>query len=253
LTARLTVDRDLGHAIESNQLELYLQPICDLQNRSATGAEAVIRWHHPRLGVLPPAEILEATHRARRVEELSAWTLDQACALATKMSAMGLGPISINTSARELASPNFAQMVLGTLQRHQLPVSQLILEVTETVIIDNADVMFTLSDLADAGISIALDDFGAGFSSLNHLRLVPAEIVKLDRSYVADLEDHRTAAIVRAIVDLAKALGQSVIAEGVESETQLTKLLELGVQRGQGILFGQPEPADAFFESLVRA
>jgi diguanylate cyclase (GGDEF)-like protein/PAS domain S-box-containing protein len=249
---RLRSENDLRVALREQQFELYLQPVVNLLTGVVESAEALVRWNHPDRGLVSPADFIPTAERTGMICDLGAWILDEACRLA---SCWPDHSIAVNISPRQLAETGFVASVLCAIDSHQISPSSIVLEVTETIFFDtNAEVLQTLDQLVLNGVRIALDDFGTGFSSLNHLRQIPAQIVKVDRSYVADIGvDPGTAAIVEAIVGLTQRLGRNLIAEGIETNEQLAALREMGVVLGQGYLLGHPEPATTFFSRVAPA
>ncbi len=247
---RLRSENDLRVALREQQFELYLQPVVNLLTGVVESAEALVRWNHPDRGLVSPADFIPTAERTGMICDLGAWILDEACRLA---SCWPDHSIAVNISPRQLAETGFVASVLSTIERHRIAPSSIVLEVTETVFLDtNSEVLLTLDQLVLEGIRIALDDFGTGFSSLNHLRQIPAQIVKVDRSYVADIGvDPGTTAIVDAIVGLTQRLGRNLVAEGIETDEQLVALREMGVVLGQGYLLGHPEPASAFLARIT--
>jgi diguanylate cyclase (GGDEF)-like protein/PAS domain S-box-containing protein len=247
---QVQIANNLRSAINDGELELYLQPIVDLASGERVGAEALVRWHHPIMGMVPPNQFIPVAERTRLIESLGLWILDDACRLGARMvEAQPSSRIAINVSPRQLASEGFLDLALATMAEHGLDPAQVVFEVTETVFLEMKDeVRANLAGLVEAGVRIALDDFGTGYSSLNHLRQMPAQIVKIDRSYTADLGvDSATTAIVEAMVGLTRQLGQELVAEGIETEEQARMLGEMGVAMGQGYLLGRPMPEDDFF------
>jgi EAL domain-containing protein (putative c-di-GMP-specific phosphodiesterase class I) len=185
-------------------------------------------------------------------ETLTEWIVDDACRIASQMHHKGLGALAINASGHELMAAGFRDIIANALNRYRLPPSQLVVEVTETVFVDNSSALFTLQEIADLGVRIALDDFGTGFSSLNHLRQMPAPIVKLDRSYTSCLGvGTRTTAILEALVSLTAALGQVLVAEGIDEQHQLDEVRAAGVTQGQGFFLGRPVPEAECFSTAA--
>ncbi len=245
---RFQVEADLQRAIEDHALAVHLQPIVSLETGTITAAEALCRWDGGSpADFVPIAEdsglILPLGHEVLQL------ALDAATAVRERPGLEGL-VVGVNVSALELGQPDFADRVLETIQRSAIPASDVALELTESILIEPRDeVTATLHRLRDAGISLALDDFGAGYSSLAYLRRFPLDILKLDISYTQGLvHDPETQVIVEAMVTMAHRLGMSVIAEGVETEAQLRRVEDLGVRWVQGYLVGRPAPADLLRE-----
>ncbi|WP_245832756.1 putative bifunctional diguanylate cyclase/phosphodiesterase [Sphingomonas mucosissima] len=236
---------DAEAALKNGEFQLYLQPILSLVTETVCGYEALLRWNHPRHGLLTPdrfADVLIAERIGLRIQEhvlelALAWLRDQGDAI---------GVLSVNFTSAQLAGPRAAKRVLDRLAHHKIPTSSLCVEVTEGVMLDRAadSILANLRTLHDAGVSIALDDFGTGYASLAHLRSVPVDRIKIDRSFVSSIDQPNggTIAIVRAIVGLGRGLGKVVVAEGIETEAQALRLRQLGCQLGQGYLYGRPQP-----------
>ncbi len=247
---RLRVENELRVALSEGQLELYLQPVVNLVTGKTVSAEALVRWNHPDLALVAPAQFIPAAERTGMIHMLGAWILDEACRLAATWPG---GRIAVNISPPQLAKEGFVDLVRSAIARHGIEPSALVLEVTETVFLDmNENTVMALAELVETGVRVALDDFGTGFSSLNHLRQIPAQVVKVDRSYIADLGiDAGTTAIVKAMVGLTNSFGQELVAEGIETEEQATLLREMGVTLGQGFLLGRPLPAEVQLSQIM--
>lgn len=236
---------DADAAIDRGEFELYLQPIVSLATEMACGYEALLRWNHPAHGLITPdrfGDVLVAERIGLRVQE---HVLELAL-LKLREHGERIGVLSVNFTSAQLAGPRAAKHVLNRLAHHGIAPASLCVEVTEGVMLDRAadSIVANLRTLHDAGVCIALDDFGTGYASLVHLRQVPVDRIKIDRSFIASIDQPvgGTMAIVRAIVGLGQGLGKVVVAEGVESEAQALKLRQLGCQLGQGFLYGRPAP-----------
>jgi diguanylate cyclase (GGDEF)-like protein len=252
---RLRTSNELHRALQRGELELYYQPLVDLHTQNMVGIEALARWRHPNRGLLLPAEFIPLAEDSGLIVQLGAWVLDVACRQASEWTKVRARAgqdetrlnLSINVSAQQLAEPNFPLRVAGALEESGFNPDRLWLEITESTLMGNTDAtMHTLRALRDLGLHLVIDDFGTGYSSLSYLKQFPVETLKVDRSFVDEL-DHDTGdvAIVRAIIALGESLGLSVIAEGVERETQAQQLQRLGCHLAQGYLFGVPQPARA--------
>ncbi|HVT66024.1 MAG TPA: EAL domain-containing protein [Mycobacteriales bacterium] len=245
--APITV-RDLQRAIRARELDLVYQPEVDLRTGHIAAVEALVRWHHPVHGTVLPPLFVPLAERAGQVAELSEIVLDTALAQAAEWSRSRWDgaplPIWLNLSACELAAADLHHRILTALDEHDVAPTQLGLEITETApIADTALAAVTLHALHDEGIRVAIDDFGTGYSSLSHLKELPVDVVKIDRSFVAGIaHEGADASIVASITDLAHALRRTVIAEGVEDSIQQRALAELGCDLGQGYLFASPQP-----------
>ncbi|MGH3662028.1 MAG: putative bifunctional diguanylate cyclase/phosphodiesterase, partial [Micromonosporaceae bacterium] len=231
-TDQLALLAELREALEvDDQLVLELQPAVDLVTGGPMGAEALIRWHHPRRGLLPPAEFIGVVEQSELVGPFTRYVIDQALALSASWSKQGLEvPIAVNLSARSLLDRRLPGEVAELLQRHQVAPEWLVLEITETVMMTELDIVEdVLAALRDIGLQLAVDDFGTGYSSLTFLARFPVHEVKVDRAFVTRMTDSREAyAIVRTTVELARALGLRVVAEGVETAEQRNALAEIG-------------------------
>ncbi len=229
-------------------LDVHLQPIVSLPDGDLVQVEALARWPGRDGLVVAPDEFIPEAVRSGLIHSLGQRVLDRACDLAARWRAGGqeVG-VSVNVSARQLEDPTFADQLCDTLRRRELPPSALCLELTESTIVRDPDrAAELLSALRELGVRVALDDFGTGSSSLTLLRQLPVDILKIDRSFVAQVtEQPRDAVLVRILTDAAHALGLTVCAEGVETVEQARQLTALGVERGQGWLFGRPAPITA--------
>jgi diguanylate cyclase (GGDEF)-like protein len=244
---QLALVGELRRAISVGELRLYYQPKIAVGSGEFEGLEALLRWEHPRHGLLQPAEFLPLAEYTSLMSMLTDWVLDAALAqLIDWGDELGEITMSVNVSARNLTEPNFVQRVGSALRRYRVPASRLMLEVTETAMfVDPQHVRSTLGDLDHAGIRISLDDFGQGQTSLRFLSGLPLSEVKIDREFVCDmvtLPSH--AAIVRSVVDLAHRLDLTVVAEGVEDAAALTALEAMGCDSAQGFLLAYPMPPD---------
>ena len=235
--ARLQREADLARGT----LEVRFQPIVDLATRRITAAEALIRMRHPEHGLLAPDQFLDAARDQGRMPEFDRWVLHQACAQAAVWPTLA---VSVNMSAEYLTSGTVVRDVTAALAANRLPGTTLVVEVTETALVADLDAAAaTLAELRALGVRVALDDFGTGYSSLSYLRALPVDILKIDRSFVQDL-DTGDARLLTAVVAMAGSLGLTSVAEGVEHESQAVALREMHCERAQGYLFARPMPAD---------
>jgi EAL domain-containing protein (putative c-di-GMP-specific phosphodiesterase class I) len=222
-----------------------------LSDRKLVGYEALLRWQHPERGLLLPTDFLGVAEDTGAAEEIDWKIYDRVFEVAPALLADG-GFISVNLSGRHFRSESLGADFLALLKRHSVAPSCVRIEVTERMLIDNPPAAKRmLENLRRDGLSVALDDFGTGYSSLSYLHQYPLQALKIDRSFVANLESDEAAgatAVVRAIQALADTLGLQVIAEGIETESQRRTLLELGCQYGQGFLLGRPQPASVWLE-----
>jgi EAL domain-containing protein (putative c-di-GMP-specific phosphodiesterase class I) len=212
------------------------------------GFEALVRWHHPERGMVLPVEFIPLAEESGVITEIGRWVLQQAVAQAAAWSAEASSPLrmAVNLSPRQLMDGDVVADVAAALRDSGFPAAQLTLEVTEGVLVQDIDrVIAQLEALRALGVAIAIDDFGTGFSGLSYLRRLPADILKIDRSFVTDLTTGGSSAtLIASIVELARTLGLHVVAEGVETEGQRRALTDLRCGSAQGYLFARPEPAD---------
>jgi EAL domain-containing protein (putative c-di-GMP-specific phosphodiesterase class I) len=248
------VVRELQAAVFRNQFELFYQSQVDADGRT-TGAEALLRWRHPKRGLVPPDQFIPIAEQNGLMIIIGGWVLEQACrtlAAWQQDQATRHLQLAVNVSADQFLDPGFEQFVLDVTKRHAIDVSGLKLELTESVMAANIDLVIAkMTALRAAGIGTALDDFGTGYSSLGYLKRLPLEQLKIDRSFVQDvLENERSAALARSVIQLGNDLGMAVLAEGVETAQQFAFLREHGCTQFQGYLFGRPVPLDQFMAAL---
>jgi len=240
--------RDLRHAIENKQLELFYQPKIDARSGQVTAAEALLRWHHPARGMLSPDVFIPLAERHGLIGALGNWVIEDACRQAKVWRERGLKMrVAINLSVFQMRQNDLVERIQAALKRHGVNPSRLTCEITESVAMEDTQVtQRTFERLGQAGIHLSIDDFGTGYSSLSYLRRLPATELKIDRSFVMDLDTNDDAkAIVDAVLKLAHAIGLKVVAEGVETIRQRDILLELGCDEFQGYLFARPMSARA--------
>jgi EAL domain-containing protein (putative c-di-GMP-specific phosphodiesterase class I) len=253
---------DLERALARHELAVLYQPIVDLATLRMVGAEALLRWLHPTRGLLPPAEFIPAAEESGQIVPIGAWTLAEACRRAQSWrgrdrATATLG-IAVNVSGRQLRHPGFVTQVRAALESCGLDPRALLLELTETVLLEYEVVGATLERVKDLGVGLAVDDFGTGHASLEYLARFPLDALKVDMSYVGLLEPGpagegappRAAGLVRGIVLLGHSLGLRTIAEGISSAEQLRLLRAFGCQLGQGRLFDGPLDATALESRL---
>lgn len=256
--ARLQLETDLRRAIERGQLRVYYQPFVDLSSGEVTGFEALLRWLHPRRGLLPPEEFLAVAEETGLIVPIGRFVLLEGCRqireLQIKHPELGSLKLSVNLSNKQFFQADLFHQIEEALTVSGLDPACLGLEITEGVIIRHADSAATrFSRLKSLGVQLYLDDFGKGYSSLNYLHRFPMDILKIDRSFVARIEEAEgNLAIVRAIVTLAHQLGMEVVAEGIQTEEQRIRLRALGCEYGQGFFLSEPVPADRAEELLMR-
>jgi EAL domain-containing protein (putative c-di-GMP-specific phosphodiesterase class I) len=256
--AALVLEGQLAHALERGEFELYFQPQVRLRDDRLVACEALLRWNHPERGLLLPDQFIPVAERQRLMLPIGQWAMKEAARCALRWHAMDLGiaPVAVNLSTVQFQSVGFVEAVAQVLADDgdsRQAASLLELELTERMLMDDlGEVKHRLLRLKALGLGIAVDDFGTGYSSLGHLKELPIDKIKIDRSFVHDLPGNRdSAAITRAIVQMGLSLGLSVIAEGVETEAQRQFLAQQGCEQIQGLLIGAAMPAAAF-EDWVR-
>jgi len=252
---RLALASELRGALARRQLVALYQPIVDLHTGEVVGAEALVRWDHPRRGQLLPADFLASIEHSGMLTEFSRYVLDDAVRTAARWRAQGLDlGIAVNVSARNLLDRGFPGTVRELLATHGVPPGRITLEITESMMMSQLEVVdHVLADLRASGVRLSLDDFGTGYSSLALLSRVPVDEIKIDRSFVADMDSSpEAAAIVRSTLDLGRSLRLPVVAEGIETPEQRDALLRLGCSAGQGYLFSRVLPADRLAELVAR-
>jgi len=254
----LSLDSELHNALTRNEFSLYYQSKIDAATGLLVGAEALVRWVHPKRGLVSPGEFIPMAEESGLIVEIGAWVLSEACRQIGAWLEDGLVPptVAVNISARQFSSKEFLSMVEDALRKNAFDRRYLQLELTESVFMGNVEGnLHTLNQVHDLGLKISLDDFGTGYSSLSYLSRFPIDELKIDQSFVKALgaegkDNSRT--IVIAIIAMARALGLTVVAEGVETPAQATFLRENGSNQLQGYLFGKPMPA-AEFTALLKA
>ena len=241
---RVDLEALLRHAIERNQFALQYQPRVDLASGAVLGVEALVRWRHPVLGLVPPARFIPLAEETGLIDDIDMWVLDEACARAAAWRTQGLPPlrVSVNLSARQFQQAGLAQRIRAALERSSLPPACLEIEITEsTVMRDTGEAASVLRSLKALGVALSIDDFGTGYSSLSYLKRFPIDVLKIDRSFVSDVTaDPNDAAITRAIIALAHTLNLEAVAEGVETAEQVAFLRDNGCDEIQGYYFSPP-------------
>jgi diguanylate cyclase (GGDEF)-like protein/PAS domain S-box-containing protein len=244
---RLSLEHDLRKALEEEQFELYYQPQLEVPSCRIVGIEALIRWHHPTLGLLTPAHFIRVAEEAGLIMAIWEWVLVAALIQHNAWLEQGLHPVTIgvNLSSAQFSDPALALRVKEIAQVIDVPLDHLELEVTESMLLgDFESALKTLTELRAMGVKIAIDDFGTGYSSLSYLRRLPLDKLKLDQSFIRDAEKNEgDVAITRAVIAMAQSLKLAVVAEGVETQAQIDLLLSLGCNTVQGFLLGRPLPA----------
>jgi len=254
---RLNLETALRLAYEREEFVLHYQPQIDIRSGRVVGMEALIRWQHPAWGLLTPDKFISVAEESGLIEQLGEWSLRRACLQAREWQLSKLPPLkmAINISARQLQRPfDFCRKVLDVIQRVGLDPALVELEMTETLLLQNAEENISaLKELGERQVRIAVDDFGTGYSSLSYIKQLPIDTLKIDRSFTRNLpDDHEGLAIVQATVLMGHKLGLRITAEGVETREQLAALRRMGCDEYQGYLFSKPLPAEQISE-LLRA
>ncbi len=245
---RLDLEMDLRGAVSRSEFSLYYQPVVDLATNGIVGLEALIRWAHPRRGLLLPANFITLTEETGLIVPIGRWVLGEACRQIREWEHLvTMDPplaVSVNLSAKQVHQATLLREVMEVLHASGLPPSRLILEITESVIMDDEPAMLErLTALQGLGVRLALDDFGTGYSPLKYLKCFPADVLKIDQSFVRGVGDRPDdTAIVRAVIAVAKSLQLRVAAEGIETEQQAEQLRVMGCDYGQGFFFARPLP-----------
>jgi diguanylate cyclase (GGDEF)-like protein/PAS domain S-box-containing protein len=253
---RLEMEQDLRRALDRGQLRLLYQPIVSALTQRVDSLEALIRWHHPKLGLLSPAQFLWRAEETELIESIGRWVLEEACRQATRWEQLEIRQpptVAVNVAARQLKRPGFTSEVADILDRTGLRPERLVLEISEsTVMNDVPGSTGVLRDLKGLGVSLSLDDFGAGSTSLSQLGRIPLDVLKIDRLFVQGLgREHDAAIIVQVMLSLAQALGLLVVAEGVETPAQLAVLQDLDCDLIQGFLIARPLPPASATEFII--
>jgi EAL domain-containing protein (putative c-di-GMP-specific phosphodiesterase class I) len=237
------MEYDLRKALVASEFELYYQPVVNLGSDDVTGLEALVRWHHPKQGMISPSMFIPLAEEIGFIVPLGEWALREACKAAVEWP----DPlrVSVNISPAQFRNPGLLQMVISALAASGLPPERLELEITESVLLgDSEATLATLYQMRDLGVRIAMDDFGTGYSSLSYLQSFPFDKIKIDRSFVKDIADGvGSLNIVRAVTAMAQGLGMTTTAEGVETNEQLEAVRSEGCTEMQGFLFSHPLPA----------
>jgi EAL domain-containing protein (putative c-di-GMP-specific phosphodiesterase class I) len=253
---RLQLDGDLRRAIEQEQFCVYYQPIVRLATGTVVGAEALVRWRHPERGIVSPLSFVPFAEETGLIVPLGRWVLREACLQAQRWSTQSTDTLSVtvNLSARQLRDAAIVDTVRAVLEESALPPGQLVLEITESVLIQHAQTTLeTLCALKALGVMLAIDDFGTGYSSLSYLHRFPIDVLKIDKAFVDPIGDEsQRPALARAIASFAQSLQLKTVAEGVERANQAEALRALGCELGQGYFYCRPLPAEEFTEWLGR-
>ena len=249
ISERLEMESELSYAIKHDQLTLVYQPKVDFHTERLVGAEALVRWDHPRGLAIPPDVFIPLAEESGLIIKLSDWVLETGVKQLKRWLDRGLSiTLAVNLSMKELVAGNLHERLKDVIRRNQLPENVLELEITESILMSQPEFIGTeLGKIKALGVSVAIDDFGCGYSSLSYLKKLPVDVLKIDRSFVQDIESEPSdEAIVSGIVALAKTLNMTTVAEGVETESQKTILKRLGCDGYQGYLVATPLPAEPF-------
>jgi EAL domain-containing protein (putative c-di-GMP-specific phosphodiesterase class I) len=252
---RLDMEGNLRRALERDEITVFYQPVVSLKSGRIVGAEALARWQHPRIGMIHPPEFIPLAEETGLIIPLGERVLHLVCEQIADWRQQGLPPtrIALNISARQFRQDNLPGLVREALVRFGLPGNTLVFELTESMVMhDIENAIATLRELKQLGVALALDDFGTGYSSLAYLKRFPIDALKIDRSFVRDIDTEADdAAIANAVIAMAHSLGLDVIAEGVENEAQLELLREHECDEFQGYFFSRPVPAEEFVLMLL--
>jgi diguanylate cyclase (GGDEF)-like protein len=246
----LLMEGDLRRALEARQFILYYQPQVDLVSGRLVGAEALLRWDHPEMGMISPDQFIPLAEETGLILPIGEWVLETACTQNRQWQQVGYPAmnVSVNISGRQFRQPGFIDMLENVLGKTGLSPEWLELEITESIVMESVhDMISTLAEIREKGIGLSIDDFGTGYSSLSYLKRFPVSKLKIDRSFVRDVVSGRDdMEIATAVIALARSMKLDVVAEGVENREQLSFLLERGCSHGQGFLFGPPCPPEDF-------
>jgi diguanylate cyclase (GGDEF)-like protein/PAS domain S-box-containing protein len=251
---RLAVESDLRRAVERHELTLLFQPVVSLADASIVGAEALVRWEHPRRGTLMPHEFITAAEETGLIDPIGRWVIEEACRRFARWQRRSPDlTMAVNVSAQQLAAGTLEGIVRNAVALSSVDPAHLALEITEGILMDDVDLSVAiLTALRKTGVTISVDDFGTGYSSLSYLNRFPVDVLKIDQTFVSGLPgDAYDTALVEAVIGIAGALDLDVIAEGVENAAQAETLLRLGCNRAQGFHFARPLTAEAFTVALA--
>jgi len=253
---KVSTEADLQQALRNQQFELYYQPKFNVAAASIDSVEALIRWNHPDRGMIPPDEFIPVAEECGLLQLMGMWVLEEACKQAAAWIEAGEQPlrIAVNVSADQFLQPDFVSDVRNCLLQYNLPAKYLELELTESVVMKDVDlVVNSLRALRDIGIKIALDDFGTGYSSLSYLQSLPIDTLKIDKSFIQnlDMEDGQHSSIAQTVAVLAESLGLDTVAEGVETSDQLSAVTNIGISAVQGYFYSKPLGANELQQTVA--
>jgi EAL domain-containing protein (putative c-di-GMP-specific phosphodiesterase class I) len=250
------LEAELHKALIHNEFILHYQPQFHIASAAFKGIEALVRWQHPARGLLFPADFIEHAEKSELIVLLGNWVLKSACSQFKSWQEKGLSPvrIAVNVSGRQFKTPGFVDFILDTLAEVDLSPYCLELELNENMIIEDHDeeMIRMIHKLSEAGILIALDDFGTGNFSIQHLQKIPVNRIKIDKTYVQNIQHRNNASIIKALIKLAASLNLEIVAEGVETTIQLERLLAYQCHEIQGYYFSQPLPAEQIELFLIK-
>lgn len=249
---RILMENEMRKAIEQEQFQIYYQPKIDIATSAMTGMEALVRWVHPELGIIPPNRFIPIAEETGMILALGEWILKQACKQNKIWHDQGYTlKVSVNLSARQIYQKDLVEMIKDILRETNLSPDWLELEITESIFVKMEEATAVLQQIRDIGIQISIDDFGTGYSSFSYIKSLPVDTIKIDASFIRDIHHNQESqAIVKAIVTIAQSLNMNVIAEGIELDDQVAALKENGCDHGQGYLFSKPLPTDDFDQFL---
>jgi predicted signal transduction protein with EAL and GGDEF domain len=252
LRTRRTLQLDLTEALARDEFELYFQPIVDLSTQETLGVEALLRWRHPKHGLIMPGKFITLAEEIGMMPHLGSWIIEEACRHAVAWP--DHIKVAVNVSTLQIQGGNLTHSVKSALAKTGLAARRLELELTESALLRNdAETLATLRQLKKIGVAVVLDDFGTGYSSLTYLRLFPFDKIKIDRTFVSEIStNYECAAIVAAVINLARGLDMVATAEGVETQDQVDLLRAAGCTQAQGYLYAKPRPASELIFSQAR-
>lgn len=253
---RVRMQRDLEHALERGEMQLHFQPRVALSTGSVCGAEALLRWRHPRRGMVPPAAFIGLAEESGLIVDIGKWVVSESVSFLRDWTASGLAPIyvSLNVSPAQLSKGDFLKDIGGALGAYREYAPFLELELTESLAMNDPHLtMLVLQQVKKAGMRVALDDFGTGYSSLSYLQRFPIDTLKIDRCFIGDLTENRNSQeLIKTVITLGHSLGVRVCAEGVESRAQMDMLAGYYCDEVQGFFYGEPGPAERLIEEVRR-
>lgn len=248
MESRVRLENELKQALQNNEFRLYYQPQICAKSEQLVGVEALIRWEHSTLGIVPPDQFIPIAEESNLIIEIGRWVIYNACKQFSEWATLLIAnkltcTIAVNLSAKQLKDNGLSTYLYECLQKFNVPAHLVELELTESSLEDSLSAIDMLNNLAETGVKLSLDDFGTGYSSLSHLREYPFSILKIDKSFIQSSDNEKQSSLLRAICSFAHSLGYETVAEGVETEAQKTFCKELNVNRLQGFLFSKPLPA----------